>query len=110
VWISVKETENNVADVCLRRPSGSPIIFDVLLACAKPSRPLLYGPETEAVLAVTSWEFVGNLPIRFMAENEIPITERCCIGSDILKMPNVQNCSRESYRVFHEIGFNGAGK
>jgi hypothetical protein len=67
----LKKTENSIAKICLRRSSGSIVVFNVFLPGAKLSRPLLHVPETERIQAITLRKFGSNLLIRFPAKNEI---------------------------------------
>jgi hypothetical protein len=67
----LKKTENSIAKICLRRSSGSIIVFDVLLPGAESGHPLLHGHETECMQAITLRKFGSDLLIRFPAKNEI---------------------------------------
>jgi hypothetical protein len=71
VRVFLKKTENSIAEIGLRRSSGSIGIFNVVLPGAKSDRPLLHGPETERIQAITIRKFGSDLLIRFPAKNEI---------------------------------------
>jgi hypothetical protein len=63
--------ENSIAKIRLKGSSGSIVIFNVVLPGAKSDRPLLHGPETECIQAITFRKFGSDLLIRFPAKNEI---------------------------------------
>jgi hypothetical protein len=60
-----------MAKISLRRSSGSIVVFNVMLPGAKSGCPLLHGPETESIQAITLRKFGSDLLIRFPAKNEI---------------------------------------
>jgi hypothetical protein len=67
----LKETENSIVKIRLRRSSGPIVVFNVVLPGAKSGRPLLHGPETDCIQAITLRKFGSDLLIRFPAKNEI---------------------------------------
>jgi hypothetical protein len=67
----LKKTENSTAKIRLRPSSGSVVVSNVVLPGAKSGRPLLHGPETERIQAMTLRKFSSDLLIRFPAKNEI---------------------------------------
>jgi hypothetical protein len=67
----LKKTENSIAKIRLRRPSRSIVVFNVVLPGAKLGRPLMHGPETECIQAITLRKFDSDLLIQFPAKNEI---------------------------------------
>jgi hypothetical protein len=67
----LKKTENSIAKIRLRGLSRSIVVFNVVLPGAKSDRPLLHGPETERIPAITLRKFDSDLLIRFPAKNEI---------------------------------------
>jgi hypothetical protein len=71
VRVFLKKTENSIATICLRWSSGSIVVFNVVLPGAKSGRPLLHGPETECIQAITFHKFGSDLLIPFPAKNEI---------------------------------------
>jgi hypothetical protein len=67
----LKKTEDSIAKIRLSRSSGAIIIFNIMLPGAKSDHPLLHGPETECIQAITFHKFGSDLLIRFPAKNEI---------------------------------------
>jgi hypothetical protein len=59
----LKKTENSIAKIRLRRPSGSIVVFNAVLPGAKSGRPLLHIPETECIQVITLRKFGSDLPI-----------------------------------------------
>jgi hypothetical protein len=67
----LKKTENRIAKIRLRWSTGSIVVFNVVMPGATSDRPLLHGPETECIQAITLCKFGSDLLIRFPARNEI---------------------------------------
>jgi hypothetical protein len=59
----LKKTENRIAKIRLMGSSGSIAVFNGVLPGAKSDRPLLHGPETECIQAITLRKFGSDLLI-----------------------------------------------
>jgi hypothetical protein len=63
VRVFLKKTEKSIAKIRLRGSFGSIVVFNVVLPGAKSGRPLLHGPETECIQAITLRKFSSDLLI-----------------------------------------------